>query len=216
MIKKWLLSHDSMYTLVIRILNLFGHNSRMRGAHPSVWLKRTKVIDKGNGNTVTIDRKSKLRNCTFKFYGSNNRVIIGERCSLSHLTVWIEDDNNCVQIAKNTTVHGTTGLACIEGCRIEIGEDCMFSSNIHFRTGDSHSVVDLDGHRINPSRDIVIGDHVWIGHNAIVCKGVTVADHSIVGAGSVVTRRFEQDHVAIGGNPAKIIKENVDWKRERI
>ena len=92
----------------------------------------------------------------------------------------------------------------------------MFSSNIKFRTGDSHSVLDLEGNRINPSKDITIGNHVWIGQSVFVGKGASIGDHNIVGACAVVTKKFDRTNVALGGNPAKIIKENVDWSRERL
>lgn len=215
-IKRWLLSHEKIYIFAVKILNFFGGNSRIRSKHPSVLLKHTKVIDKGSGNTVIINKKSILKNCCFKFYGSNNCVTIGENCILSNLTVWFEDENNSVKIGNNTTIHGTTGLACIEGSRIDIGEDCMFSSNIGFRTGDSHSVLDLEGNRINPSKNISIGNHVWIGNGCYIGKGAAVADNSIVGAHSVVTKKFDKSNIAIGGNPAKVIKENVNWCRERL
>ena len=143
-------------------------------------------------------------------------IEIGTGCNLHNTTFWIEDNNNRIVIGNQTTVHGMTQLACIEGTTICIGNDCMFSSNIRFRTGDSHTVTDLDGTRINPSSNIVIGNHVWIGQDTFVGKGVVVKDDSIVGAGSVVTKKFEQQGVAIAGNPARIIKENVNWKRERI
>ena len=198
------------------ILNLFGRNSRIKNLPPTCWLKKVKVIDKGRGNKIIISNRSILHDCSIRFYGNNNCVNIGEDCFLRHLTIWIEDEGNTVDIGNNTTVHGVTNLACIEGCRITIGHDCMLSSNINFRTGDSHSVLDLEGNRINSSKNITISNHVWIGTNAYIGKGTYISDHSIVGACTVVAKKFEQSHVVIGGNPAKIVKENIDWCRERI
>jgi acetyltransferase-like isoleucine patch superfamily enzyme len=42
--------------------------------------------------------------------------------------------------------------------------------------------------------------------NAVILPGVTLGDHTIVGAGSVVTKSFENGNCVIAGNPAKIIK----------
>ena len=50
----------------------------------------------------------------------------------------------------------------------------------------------------------------------IILKGVTIPDNSIVATGSIVTREFKDKNVLIAGNPAKIIKEGVDWSRNRI
>lgn len=92
----------------------------------------------------------------------------------------------------------------------------MLSANITVRTGDSHSVTDLDGNRINNSKSVLFGNHVWIGNTVLIFKGSQIGAHSVIAGGSVVTGRIFPEHSIIGGNPAKVIKENVDWKRERI
>ena len=60
-------------------------------------------------------------------------------------------------------------------------------------------------------QNIKIGNHVWIGQNAAILKGVTIGDGAIVAANAVVTKDVPA-HCAVGGNPAKVIKENVYWK----
>lgn len=71
------------------------------------------------------------------------------------------------------------------------------------------------GKRINPSKDITVGERVWIGSKVSVLKGVEIGDSSIVGSGSVVTGKYESN-VVIAGNPAKIIKRQIDWISKRI
>ena len=119
-------------------------------------------------------------------------------------------------MGSETSVSGKTHLACIEGKNIVIGDDCMFSSDIILRTGDSHSVVDLQNNRINPSKSIEIGNHVWIGNKVTVNKGVFVPNNSIIGTGAVVTKTFENGNIIIAGNPAKIIKSDINWDRRRM
>lgn len=165
---------------------------------------------------MKIGGRCRLINCDIRFYGSNNKIIIDDNCHLTDVTFWIENDNNIIHIKENTNLSGKTQLACMEGTSIEIGKNCLFSSNIKFRTGDSHSVLNMNGERINPSKNIIIGDHVWIGQDCFVGKGSEVPEHSIVAARAVVTKKFNAKNVVIAGNPAKIVKENIDWCAKRL
>ncbi len=56
-----------------------------------------------------------------------------------------------------------------------------------------------------------IGNHVWIGMNVLILKGVTINDGAIIAAGSVVTRDVPANCLA-AGVPAYVIKENVTWE----
>ena len=114
------------------------------------------------------------------------------------------------------TISGRTDFAVIEGKSIHVGEDCLFSDQIEFRVGDSHSILDaVSKKRINPSMDINIGNHVWIGHDVKILKGANVGNNSIVATGAIVTKNEYPSNVIIGG-VGKILKENVDWCAQRI
>lgn len=103
------------------------------------------------------------------------------------------------------------GLTIGVAKEITIGANCLISSNV--------SISDNDGHAIDPekrvqcepvSRDDVfsvhIGESVWIGEGAIILKGVTVGNCSIVAAKSVVTKDVDPFTI-VAGNPAKIVKK---------
>ena len=53
---------------------------------------------------------------------------------------------------------------------------------------------------------VIIGHHVHIGEGACIMPGVTVGDHSVIGAGAVVTRSIPPYSIAVG-SPAKVIKQ---------
>ncbi len=89
--------------------------------------------------------------------------------------------------------------------RIEIGEGVAIAPNVLIRDCDSHSISGV----IN-KKPINIGNHVWIGSNAIILKGVKIGDGSVIGVGSVVTKDVPAHCIAVG-NPAKIIRENIEW-----
>ena len=53
--------------------------------------------------------------------------------------------------------------------------------------------------------DIIIGDDVWFGTNALICSGVKIGQGAVIAAGAVVTKDVEP-YAIVGGNPAKLIK----------
>jgi acetyltransferase-like isoleucine patch superfamily enzyme len=91
-------------------------------------------------------------------------------------------------------------------CHIEIGDDCGIGDNVTIADSDHHSINGK-----NPTAPIIIGNHVWICSNAMICAGVTIGDGSVVAAGAVVVNDVPA-HCLVGGVPAKVLKENVEWK----
>ena len=91
---------------------------------------------------------------------------------------------------------------------IEIGLGCAISDNVCISDSDSHFI---DGRKEAMMSPIIIGDHVWIGKNVTVLKGVHIGDGAIIGAGSVVTKDIPARCLAVG-NPARVIREGVEWK----
>ena len=91
----------------------------------------------------------------------------------------------------------------------------MFSSDIRISTGDSHSILQ-DGKRVNPSENVIIGDHCWIGTKVDILKGSRICNGSIVGCRALVLSKFEEKNIVLAGVPAKKVKENTDWCRERV
>lgn len=180
-------------------------------------MKKTRIRMKGINNKIIFNSKDvRLFNCSFFISGDNNTILIGEECNLNNCNFWMEDSNNIIQLGAKTTISGDTQIACIEGCKVMIGTDCMFSSDISIRTGDSHSIIDNEGTRINRSKNVSIGNHVWVGTKCIINKGSAIPDNSIVDAGSVVTKLFDESNIIVAGNPAKKIKSGIEWIRERI
>lgn len=178
--------------------------------------QNTRYDIKGNNNRVEIGAGTILSNMRIFMRGDNHTLIIGERCHLKGGDFYFEDDGCSVRIGNHTTVESAHFAVTEPGRSISIGSNCMFSSGIEFRTGDSHSILDKDTRkRINHGKDVVVQDAVWIGANAVVLKGVTVASNSIIGTGSLVTTDVPAHSIA-AGIPAKVVRENVDWIKKRI
>jgi hypothetical protein len=81
----------------------------------------------------------------------------------------------------------------------------MFATNSYVSDADWHDVYDRTA-APGSTEPVVLKDNVWIGDSAIVCKGVTIGENSVIGAGAIVTRDIPPNCVAVG-NPAKVVKE---------
>ena len=87
---------------------------------------------------------------------------------------------------------------------IIIGDNCMIASNAYLTDSDWHDIYNRIS--IGKTAPIKIESNVWIGDSAIVCKGVTIGENSIVGAGAVVVDSIPANCVA-AGNPARIVRQ---------
>jgi acetyltransferase-like isoleucine patch superfamily enzyme len=170
----------------------------------------------GDNNLIEIGRNSVLSNMTIFIRGNNHILRIAENCLYKGGSVWFEDNNCQVVIGQNTTIESAHLAVTEPNSKIVIGEDCLFSGEIVLRTGDSHSIIDNETKkRINLAQNIEVSNHVWIGSRSTILKGVNIGHNSIIGTNSIVTRNIPSHSVAVG-NPARVIKNNIDWVRERI
>jgi acetyltransferase-like isoleucine patch superfamily enzyme len=172
----------------------------------------------GNNNQIEIDEASVLNNVTFFIRGNNNKIKLDKRTRFNRGgSIWIEDYDCEVRIGENSTFEDVHIAATEPKSKIIIGKDCMFAYNIDLRTGDSHSIIDsMTNERINYAQDIVIGNHVWIASHVSILKGGCISNNSVVATRAVVTKSFNDENILIGGIPAKKIKQNINWDRQRI
>lgn len=102
-------------------------------------------------------------------------------------------------------VNHNLNLSCFE-C-IRIGNGVVISENVCMRDSDDHTI---NGSSRPMTQPIIIGDHVWIGMNVTILKGVRVGNGAIIAAGAVVTKDVPENAL-VGGVPAKVIKTGVSW-----
>ena len=86
---------------------------------------------------------------------------------------------------------------------ITIGDYSNIGPNVGI-VSSNHDPVNNDQHV--PAPPIVIGRFCWMGMGAVILPGVQLADFTIVGAGAIVTKSFNDGYCVLAGNPAKIIK----------
>ncbi|WP_025164276.1 acyltransferase [Pseudomonas taeanensis] len=190
----------------------------------------------GNRLEVPLSVQRRLKKVTIKLGGRNNRLLVGEGTELSHCEIRLDGQDNLIdigprvrfrsgkiylrntsgqhiRIGAETTVEGAY-LLVDEAASIDIGRDCMLSTEILIRTGDKHSILAAhSGERLNPARDVHIADRVWIGRDVQILKGTVLHPESVVGACSVVSRAFEEGNCVVAGVPARIVKRSIRWDR---
>lgn len=122
-------------------------------------------------------------------------------------------DNSRIYVRRNAQLILGSGyvssdalIVCSE-C-VKIGEGAHIADGVVIRDSDDHEII-RDSYVC--TAPVCIGNHVWIGHGVMILKGVTIGDGSIIGAGSVVTKDVPAKCLAVG-NPAKVVREHVEWK----
>lgn len=189
-----------------------SNNTFIKNSFP----RKMKVQIRGNNNIINFQSNCLVGEISIFIYGNNNKITIAENCVVKAGVFWIEDNNCEIFIDSKTTIESVDFGVSENNSKVYIGKDCMLSSGIKFKTGDSHSIIDSDKNfRINPAGNIYIGNHVWIGQEAIVLKNTKIGDNCVIGIRSIVTKDFGEN-LLIAGMPAKIIKENINWTRERL
>jgi len=161
-----------------------------------------------------------VRNCE-KY---DKKISIGDGSIVSGRFV-IEKPTGRIDIGKRCFIGGGMFISVDH---IEIGDDVMFSWGCTVADNNSHSldwkerINDVENWKRGIEENkigfyknwdsvkigkITIGNKVWVGFNVIILKGVTIGEGAIVAAGSVVTKDVP-DFAIVGGNPAKLIKQN--------
>lgn len=113
-----------------------------------------------------------------------------------------------IKIGNNVGISGATIYA---RSRIEIGDNTCIGGNTKILDNDFHPLeVEARNADIKEkigTKSVLIGKNCFIGCNALILKGTELGDGCIVGAGAVVSGKFEA-HSVIVGNPAKVIRKN--------
>lgn len=141
------------------------------------------------------------------------RLTVGSNCILRGSL--IVGDGCELVIGDNVTFNRQCFVRAWEESRITIGSGSLLS-DVTIETSDMHSVVDIEsGRRLNPARDIEIGEHCWIGSGVLILGGARIGSNSVVAARAVVKHEF-QPNVLIAGVPGRQVKSGITWDRRRL
>lgn len=194
--------------------------------------KNLSIVVKGSGNRIKIGKTDFRTDSTGRNHitisGSDNKLLFNDTCRFTNCNIMLFSDCHVEVGEKSTFASGfTMYLHDFSNCYI--GRDCMFSFDACVQCGDGHSIFDIDTEQnINSNvewlekhsclSEINVGDHVWVGRNAMILgegkgKSTRISNGSIVGAKSLVKGVFS-NNVILAGSPAKTIRKNVAWSRK--
>ena len=164
------------------------------------------MISFGRGGSDGIAKTSKG---IISFKDTTRIVFEGPAQFHSGVRLWA-DENAVLRFGKNFSANKNFTLFYND--EIFFGQDCMVGWNVEIIDGNGHSVINDNIKKSNTCK-ITIGNHVWIGANVKICRSVKIGDNSIVAYGSTVVGGCFGSYVMLGGYPAKVIKNNVNWEK---
>lgn len=113
-----------------------------------------------------------------------------------------------VFVGANTSIASNTYI--LSRNEICIGNDCAISWDCQIMDTDFHEVI-VDENNSTKSAPVIIGNHVLVCSKVSILKGVVIGDNAVIAANSVVTKDVPAGCI-VAGNPAQVIRKNVNWK----
>ncbi len=115
--------------------------------------------------------------------------------------------NAILSIGYGGYISPNTNFIIMHG--LKIGNNCIISWDCQFLDEDFHEIT-YEGKK-ERNKNIEIGNNVWIGCGVKIYKGVKIPDNTIIAANSIVKSVFNFENTLIGGNPAIILKSDINW-----
>jgi acetyltransferase-like isoleucine patch superfamily enzyme len=129
-------------------------------------------------------------------------TVIATRDQIVRLSVWpVQQGMGRITIGSYCLI--CPGVRISSGSQITIGDNCMMASGVYITDADWHGIYDRAG--FGRALPVCLSDNVWIGDRAMICKGVSIGENSIIGAGSVVVNPVPANAIA-AGNPARVLR----------
>lgn len=185
--------------------------------HGGITDRNIRINFRGENNTLRVSPQARIGWLHVEFDCSNATLEIGPHGRVPPFLGWIRLGQDAkVRIGASVSTTKTCTITALEGATITIGDDVMLASENEIRTEDAHPIFDVrTGERINPAKDVTIGNHVWIAKRAVLLGGAAIGDGSVLGFGSLLKGRVPNNCIA-AGTPARVVRENIAWERPHL
>ena len=142
------------------------------------------------------------------YFGEHSNINIGHSISIGPGVNIIVKDNAQLSIGNSTYFTSDMHIEVVNS--LSIGSDCAISWGVTIIDDDHHQLLGIEV-KEQKQNLVSIGNKVWIGCNVTILKNTHIGNNCVIAAGSIVKGNFP-DNSLIAGNPAKIVKQNIDWK----
>ena len=154
-----------------------------------------------------------------KFCGSDSIAFFGWTAGILHADIALHN-KSAVFIGVNNyfNPHGEKmHIIVSERKHFVMGNACNMSSGIWVRNADPHLIYSTETKkRLNPTRSIFIGDHVWIGQSTMLLKRTQIGSGAVIGGGAIVSGKKIPSNTIWAGNPARQVKDKIFWFGESV
>lgn len=180
-----------------KIINLLMHPTQAR---PRLWLRMLQWIYMKRGKHTVIYRSVRKDIVPFNAFSLGEYSVVEDFCCINNAVGDLHIGHH-TRIGLHNTIIGPVSI----GNHVNLAQGVVVSGlNHNFQ--DITKRIDEQGVSTSP---ITIHDDVWIGANSVITAGVTIGRHSVVAAGSVVTKDVPE-YTVVAGSPAKVIKKLIE------
>lgn len=196
--------------------NFLCKNVNRKVAHSRILFYKGALVSLDSNSEIELNAPLILGRKRVRGNKVSTRIQLARNCKLTvngHFRcnegtyIWVTHSGHLILDGGFINEGGT--ITCAS--EIRIGKGANIAREAVIRDYDGHYIEDVNYRTAKP---VWIGDNVWIGYRAMILKGVTIGNGSIVAANAVVTKDVPP-HCIVAGNPAKVIRNNINWRQDQ-